>query len=334
MNIEAIIYDNVYDKSYNVSDSIGDLQIQSWLEDQPSKCTFTIYKSNTLAFWEGATISITVDGKGIFKGYILTKERDSDVEIIKCTAYDQLVYWKAKHFEIIEGKTCDQIFEFLCNDQNFLYGENPLSYEIIDRSNYICTKRIADNETMYDTQKQAFWDTLIHSGERYIVRDNFGVLNHINIKSLKTNLIFGDTSGINNFSYSSDISKDTYNTIVLYKDNNSKNSKEREEYAFIDSTTHKRWGILQLYQNVDENMNSAQIKQTGQNLLNYYNAVKRSLKLDCVGNFDVFAGTIIRCSISDLGDLSINSDLLVTECTHKISNNEHTMSLRVELVIP
>ena len=332
MNIEATIYDNIYDKSYNVSEAIGDIQIQSWLEDQPGKCTFTIYKSSTLAFWEGATIYITLDGRGVFKGYIFTKERDSDTEIIKCTAYDQLVYWKAKHFENIEGKTCDQVFEFLCNDQKFLYGEKPLEYEVIDRSDYVCTDRIADNETMYDTQKQAFWDTLIHSGERYIVRDNFGILNHVNIKSLKTDLVFGDKSGVNNFSYSSDISKDTYNAVVLYKDNGE--TKKREEYPYIDSNTHKQWGILQLYQKIDENINSAQLEQTGKNLLNYYNTVKRSLKLDCMGNFDVFAGAIIRCSISDLGDLSINSDLLVTECTHKITDNEHTMSLRVELVIP
>lgn len=332
MNIEAIIYDNVYKKSYNISDSIGDIQIQSWLEEQPGKCTFTVYKSSTLAFWEGATISITIDGKGVFMGYIQKKERDSDVQIIKCTAYDQLLYWKAKHFENISGKTCDQIFEFLCTDQKFLYGEKPLSYEVIDRSDYICTPRIADNETMYDTQKQAFWDTLIYSHERFIVRDNFGVLNHVNIKSLRTNLIFGDRSGINNFSYSSDISQNTYNAIVLYKDN--AETKEREEYKFIDSTTFKRWGILQLYQNVNENMNTAQISQKGENLLKYYDVVNRSLKLDCIGDFNVFAGAIIRCAISDLGDLSINSDLLVTECTHKITSDEHTMSLRVELVIP
>ena len=332
MNIEAIIHDNIYNKSYNISDSIGDLQIHSWLEDQPGKCTFTVYKSSTLAFWEGATISITIDGKGVFKGYIQKKERDSDVQTIKCTAYDQLLYWKAKHFEKIENKTSDQLFEFLCNDQKFLYGENPLQYEVIDRSSYVCTDRIADNETMYDTQKQAFWDTIINTGERFIIRDNFGTLNHVNIKTLKTNLIFGDKSGINNFSYASDISQDTYNAIVLYKDN--PETKEREEYKFIDSNTFKRWGILQLYEGVDENMNEAQISQRGENLLKYYNVVNRSLKLECIGNFNVFAGAIIRCAISDLGDLSINADLLVTECTHKITSDEHTMSLKVELVIP
>ena len=109
---------------------------------------------------------------------------------------------------------------------------------------------------------------------------------------------------------------------------------KRETYIVEDTTTQARWGALQLYQKVDENMTTAQIEQQATNLLKYYNVVNRSLKLECLGNFNVFAGAIIRCAISDLGDLSINSDLLVTECTHKITSDEHTMSLKVELVIP
>lgn len=325
MNIEAIIYDNVYNKSYNVSDSIGDVQIQSWLEDQPGKCTFTIYKSNTLAFWEGATISIIIDGKGVFKGYIQKKERDSNVQIIKCTAYDQLLYWKAKDAKAFVGLTSDQIFELLCKQYS-------LAYQVIDKSDYVCTPRVEKDKSIYEMQRNALWDTLINSKKRFIIRDNFGVLNHVNIETLRTNLVFGDTSGINNFSYSSDISENTYNLIKLYKDNSE--TGKREIYIVEDTSTQARWGALQLYQGVDENMTTAQIEQQATNLLKYYNVVNRSLKLECIGNFNVFAGAIIRCSITDLGDLSINSDLLVTECTHKITSDEHTMSLKVELVIP
>lgn len=325
MNIEAIIYDNIYNKSYNISDSIGDLQIHSWLEDQPGKCTFTVYKSSTLAFWEGATISITIDGKGVFKGYIQKKERDSNVQIIKCTAYDQLLYWKAKDAKVFEGMTSDQIFELLCKQYN-------LNYKIVDKSDYICTKRAEDDVSIYEMQKNACWDTLINSKKRFIIRDDFGTLTHVNIETLRTNLVFGDQSGINNFSYSSDISENTYNLIKLYKDNDT--TKKREIYIVEDTSTQTRWGALQLYKKVDEDMTIAQIEQQATNLLKYHNVVNRSLKLECVGDFSVFAGSIIRCAISDLGDLSINSDLLVTECTHKVTSDEHTMSLRVELVIP
>lgn len=324
MEIKAIIYDNVYNKVFDISESIGDLQISSWIEEQPGKCTFTVYKSNTLAFWEGATITITIDGKGVFKGYIQKKERNSDTQIIKCTAYDQLLYWKSSDLKMLENMTCDQIFEMLCKERN-------LKYAVIDKSDYICTGRRAD-ESLYEMMKTALWDTHIYSGKWFIIRDNFGTLNHVNITSLRTNLMFGDKSGVSDFTYSSDISTDTYNYIKLYKDND--DSGKRETYVVQDSTTIARWGQLQLYEKVDENMTPAQIEERAKNLLSYHNTVKRSLKLECIGDFNVFAGAIIRCAIADLGDLSINSDLLVTECTHKITNDEHTMSLRVELVIP
>lgn len=325
MNIKAIIYDNIYKKSYDISESIGDVQISSWLEDQPGKCTFTVYKSSTLAFWEGATISIMIDEKGVFKGYIQKKERDSNVEIIKCTAYDQLLYWKAKDSRLVENLTSDQLFEQLCN-------EYQLTYETIDKSSYVCPKRNEKDETIYQILQNALWQTLINTKSRYIIRDNFGVLNHVNIETLRTNLVFGDKSGINNFSYSSDISENTYNKIKLYKDN--EDTQKREVYVVEDTSTQARWGTLQLYQSVDTNMTTAQIEEQATNLLKYYNVVNRSLKLECVGDFNVFAGTIIRCAISDLGDLSINSDLLVTECVHKLTSDEHTMTLRVELIIP
>ena len=325
MNINAIIYDNVNNKSFDVSNAIGDIQISSWIEDQPSKCTFTVYKSGNLAFWEGASISITIDGKGIFFGYIFTKERNSEVDIIKCTAYDQLVYWKAKDSKVFKGLTSDQIFEQLCKEYN-------LKYKVIDKSNYTCTPRTEDGTSIYEMVKNALSDTLINSGKRFIIRDDFGTLNHVNIESLRSYLVFGDKSSITDFTYKSDIYSNTYNIIKLYKDNSTTGT--REIYITKDSTTQARWGDLQLFQSVDENMTVAQVEEWGKNLLKYYNTVGRTLKLECIGNFKVFAGSIIHCSISSIGDLSIDYDLLVTECVHKIDSDEHLMSLRVELVIP
>lgn len=324
MIINAEIFDNVYNKSFDVSNAIGDIKIYSWLEEQPGKCTFTIYKGGTLAFWEGATISIIIDGKGVFYGYIYKKERNSETNIIKCTAFDQLVYWKNKDSMILKDMTSNQIFELLCKKYN-------LKYKVIDTSNYICTKRCEDAVSIYEMQKNACWDTLINSGEHFIIRDDFGTLTHVNIKSLDTGLIFGDESGILDFNYSSDISENTNNIIKLYKDN--KETGKRELYVVQDTKTISRWGELQLYEKVDENMTTAQIEERAKNLLKYHDVVFRSLKLECLGNFNVFAGAIIHCSIQDLGDLSINYDLLVTECTHTITCDDHRMTLRVELVI-
>lgn len=146
--------------------------------------------------------------------------------------------------------------------------------------------------------------------------------------------MLGDESGITDFTYETSIDKDTYNQIKLYRDNQT--SGKREIFIVNDTinggNTLKAWGILQLYEKVDEKLNLAQIEQKARGMLSLYNNTKRSLKIDALGVPNVCAGSIFRCSIKDLGDLSINRYLLVTSCTHKISNNVHTMELETEVI--
>ena len=51
-----------------------------------------------------------------------------------------------------------------------------------------------------------------------------------------------------------------------------------------------------------------------------------------IGIKEFFAGCVFKCKIEDLGDLSLDEYLLVTQCTHKISNEQHTMEIRTEVV--
>ena len=90
MNILATIYDNRNNVLYDVSSVIHDISITTYIDDNAGKCEFNVIRVDGLAFWEGATISITIDDVGIFKGYIFSKERDENVEQIICTSYDQI----------------------------------------------------------------------------------------------------------------------------------------------------------------------------------------------------------------------------------------------------
>lgn len=327
MTILANIYDNRHGKVFDVSDVISDIKIVSYLEEQPGKCTFSVRKTPGLAFWEGATVAINAYGCK-FKGFIVKKERDKDVDAISVTALDQLFYLKNKDSKVFENMTSDQIFARLCD-------EFVLQYKVVDKSNYICAPRNNPAKPLYTMIQTALDDTLINSKQWFIVRDNFGVLEHINIKSLDSGVVIGDSSGLLDFKYSSYIDENVYNQIKLYRDN--KKTGKREIFIVNDTINGgqniKEWGILQLYEKVDENLNLAQIEQKARGMLSLYNNTGRSLKLECLGVPTVFAGATIRCKISDLGDLSIDNKLLVTECTHSISNKLHTMSARVELVI-
>ena len=83
-------------------------------------------------------------------------------------------------------------------------------------------------------------------------------------------------------------------------------------YLHEDTETIKKWGLLQYYDEVDENMNEAQIDQLCQTYLAYYNRVLQTVSFEAVGVKEIRAGTIVPVRIGAVNDLQI-SRLLLTE---------------------
>ena len=327
VNLVTHIYDNRNGVTFDVSEAVSDMTITTYLEDNPGKAEFTVLATSPLAFWEGATVSIMLDGYKMFKGFVFKKSRTEDVKRIKVTCYDQLRYLKNKDSRVFEGVTSNQIFEQICKD--FV-----LKYKTVDASSHICAPRSEDATSLYDMIKHAFHDTLANTGQWYFIRDNFGTLEHLNVKSCFRPEVLGDKSFVTGFDYETSIDDNVYTQIKLYRDNQT--SGKREVFLVNDTVNGgdklKRWGILQLYEKIDESYNLAQIESRALKMLKYYCDTRRSLTLHCLGIKEFFAGCIFKCKIADLGDLSMNSYLMVTECVHKISNEYHTMDIKTEVV--
>lgn len=327
MNIKVYIYDNRNGSTFDVSEVVSDVTITTYLEDNPGKLEFTILPTDPLTFAEGATVSVVLDGHNMFKGFIFKTSRSQNAEKVKITCYDQLRYLKNKDSRVFEGVTSSQIFEQLCKD--FV-----LKYSVVDASSHVCAPRSEDATSLYDMIKNALDDTLANTGNWYFIRDNFGTLEHLNITSCVRPEVLGDASFVTGFDYATSIDDEVYNQIKLYRDN--EDTGKREVFIVNDTINGGRklneWGILQLYEKVDESYNLAQIEARALQMLKYYCEVRKSLTLHCLGVKEFFAGCIFKCKIADLGDLELNSYLLVTECTHKISNEKHTMDIRTEVV--
>lgn len=327
VTIYATLYDNKKNKLYDISQVVSNLEITTNIKDDPGKATFDLIKCNDIEFWEGATVSIKIDGHKMFKGYVFSKKRDKTVDKISVTCYDQLKYLKNKDSYVFENMKSHEIFAKICKD--FV-----LKYKVVDKSSYVCSARSNDATALYDMIKTALDDTLANGKKWFIIRDNYGVLEHINITSLQVGVMLGDKSGVTDFTYETSIDKDTYNQIKLYRDN--EDTGKREIFIVNDTINGgdniKAWGILQLYEKVDESLSLTQIETKAKNMLKLYNNTKRSLKLTSIGVPKMCAGSIFKCSIKDLGDLSLNSYLVVTKCVHKISNGSHTMDLTTEVV--
>ena len=135
------------------------------------------------------------------------------------------------------------------------------------------------------------------------------------------------------YDYSSSIDDDSYNQIKLIKEN--QETQKREIYIVKDSSTIKQWGLLQYFEKMDENANAAQIKERAEMILKLKNRVTKKLKLECLGDLKVAAGSGVILGISDLENegITINQYFMVTSCTHTFKNDLHTMQLEVQVSI-
>lgn len=327
MDLRMTIKDTRSGTVYDVSEVVGNMRITTHIFDSPGTCEFEILKVNDLNFFEGAVVEVVLEGHNIFRGIVFKKSRDKNVDIIKVTCYDQMRYLQYKDSAYIENMTSDQIFSMLCN--RFV-----LPNRVVDASTHICAPRDNPATSLYDMMRTALNDTFVNTNQWFFIRDNFGTLEHINIISAYSGYVLGDASGVTNFSYETSIDKDVYNTIKLYRDNQDTGKREVFEVnsTVVGGDTLRWWGILQLVEKIDDTYNLQQIEERARMMLNYYNSTRRTLRLNCIGIPSLFAGSTVKVTIKDLGDLSLDSYMLITSCTHNIKNKEHTMELETEVV--
>lgn len=159
----------------------------------------------------------------------------------------------------------------------------------------------------------------------FVLWDNFGKLTLTDVETAKLDLFVGDGSLATGFTYESEIDSEAYNKIKLVKDN--KKTGKRDVYIFQDSKNMTLWGILQDYEVVDEDMNEAQIKKRGGQMLELYNRPKRSFSVSAIADLSVRAGRALYIGIGAVG---VKSFFIVEEATHDLL--KETMSLKLKVV--
>ena len=324
MNIELIVQNNNDGKIYDISDLIQDIEVDTEIEETPGKLTFDFIHINPNIQYisEGSPISLKVDNNNVFWGYVFKIGKKKGK--VSLTAYDQLRYFKNKDTYVFSNLSCEGIFTKICKDRQ-------IQYKVINGCNHILPERINDNKTFAEMIQYSFDKTLIDIGKWYFMRDNFGTLEMLEVSKQQTNLAIGDESLLIDYDYESSIDDDTYNQVKLVKEN--KETKKREIYIVKDSSNIKKWGLLQLYETVDEKANEAQIKEKAEQLLKHHNKPKRTLKLDCLGDFRVKVGCGVYLIIKDLeNDIPYKKDVIVTKVTHSFKNCSHKMNLEVKIV--
>ena len=285
------------------------------LKGSPSKLTFTVIKGQKLNFQEGNPVRFKYKGKNIFFGFVFTKKRDKEHHI-EVTCYDQMRYLKNKDTILFENKTTSEII-------SHIKGIHPsIQLGKIDNTKVKLKSLLCDNESYLDMIYNSLDDTMMASKKGYVLYDKFGKLTLTDIDKLKIDGFIVSDENMENFDYSSSIDDETYNQIKLVKEN--EETGKRDVYMTKDTDSINKWGLLQYYESIDENVNA---KLKANTLLELYNKKTRNLKVTGVrGNYKVRGGYRVMVMLN-VGDMIIQNYLIVNSVKHTFEESQHIMDL-------
>ena len=282
----------------------------------PGKLEFTVLKDSKLRFEEGASVRLKVNDTNLFYGFVFKKTYDKDKNI-KVTAYDQLRYLKNKDTYVYKNKTATELVKMIAADFNLNIGQ-------MDDTYFKIATKVEDNKTLFDIIQDALDDTLDNRSEIYVLYDDFGKLRLSYIEFLKVGLVV-DAETAESFDYSSSIDGETYKRIKLVREN--EKTGKRDVYIAQSGDNMNKWGVLQYFDTVDENVNAVAKANA---LLKLYNEKTKSLKINGVlGDTRVRAGSQIIVQL-ELEDMKLQNFMLVEKVTHKFENNHHSMDLTLK----
>nr|WP_150959365.1 hypothetical protein [Aneurinibacillus sp. XH2] len=319
-----IILDNRDGTLWDLSEIATGITWKTSRYGRPSSLDFTIvkngiYQENAFRYSNGDVVRFVYDGHNIFYGYIFSIDSGKN-EDVKITCYDQVRYLLANQTYVLSNISTGDIIRRIAKDFELRVGH-------IEDTGYRIPTMVEDAQKLLDIIEKANVLTMQNTGRNYVFYDDFGELALRNVEDMLVDFYIGDDSLMYDYRSKISIDTDTYNRIILYKDN--KDTGKREIFKSQDSDNIARWGVLQLYQSVDENANEAQIKQLLDQLMTVKNRETKSLKIEAIGDPRIRAGCYVPIEIGEYG---INQPFLVNECQHRFDGADHTMTLELKVI--
>lgn len=324
-----LLIQNRQGDTINYANSIdGAIEWTTQRTGAPGMLTFSLIKTALANYHEGDRVRFTVDGNQIFFGYVFIKKKDRNGRI-DTTCYDQMRYLKANESKFYEGVEVSDIVKDIASDFALQVGDiEPTGYQIP----YL----LMEDKSCLDIINRAMELTTKNNGMYYTFYDDFGKLALKSVANMISDVVIGKGSLLLDYEYTTDIDTQTANKIKLVRPN--EDTGLTDVYIAQDSETINLWGTLQHYEQVDEELNEAQIIELLKSYLDIKNHVYRPLTAECIGAFSkktglIRAGTMVLFDIPDLGDLSLYQYLMIDKVVHSFQNNNHTMSLETRVVL-
>lgn len=322
MSYRLLVYNPTSGDMYDYAPAVQDVTYTTNRTGSPGKLEFTYIQKSPVNMAEGAKVQFYVDGKETFLGYVFTVEQDRSGEV-SVTAYDQIRYLKAGASYCFVGKKLGEIIRQIAADMKLRTGE-------MEDTGYAIPTLTKEDTECLDIIEYALMVTQNNTGKTFVLYDDFGKLSLREARSLMSNVVIGNGSMLTDYTFKSDIDSETYNQVKLVRPN--KETGKGDTYIFKDAETIKKWGLLQKYEKVDENLNEAQISQQGNIMMSYYNRVLKSVSVEAIGVPGLRAGMMVIFRIADIPELSGGYSLMIEKVSHKYIDDDHTMKLEARLL--
>ena len=315
MICELIIANKRSGKMWDVTNSTTTVSYTTERTGSPGKLTFTVIKGGDLDFLEGDIVRFSVDGTLVFYGWVFTKSKDR-WGLIEVTCYDRIRYLKANASYAFYGQTADQIIAQIAADR-------LIATSVLASTGYQIPSLVETDQSCLDIIQGVLETTLLNTGTIYVLYDDGNGLALSRPEDMQYPVMVGDKSLLTDYTYKTDIDEQTYNSIKLVRPN--EETGRADVVVVEDSANIGQWGLLQLYQQVDGDVNTAQMTEQAKATLAYYNRRMRTLKVQSLGIVGVRAGGMIRMKVQGLGDINLDQWVLLEKVTHTFENDVHTM---------
>ena len=305
-------------RSGKIWDVVNCTQTASWTTNRtgsPGTFKFTLNKCADIAFLEGDVVRFSVDGQLQFYGWVFTKVKNRWDEI-EVTCYDRLRYLKANaSYAFYDYKVGDMIAQ--------IAADFELDVGAVADTGYAIPSFIKEDESVLDMIGEAVQQTLLNSGDIYVFYDDGNGLALQRPEDMISNVMIGERSLLTDYEYKTDIDEQTYNSVKLARPN--EQTGRADVVIAEDSANIGQWGLLQLYQTVDGDVNDAQMLAQAQASLAYYNRRMRTVKVNSLGVPGLRAGQMVLMKVPGLGDINLDQYVLLEQVTHTWENDVHTM---------
>ena len=297
----------------------GAVDYETERQGQPGMLTFAVILGGDLKFEEGDIVRFSADGQLVFYGYVFKRAIDR-WGVCTVTCYDRLRYLKTSASYSFYNLTAGDMIKQIAEDLQIDIGE-------IEDTGYRIPSLIRTYQDCIDIINEAINLTLLNTGVLYTLYDNGTGLSLKSSKNWLSETVLGTRSYLTDYTYTTDIDTNVYNSVKLVQANES--TGRYDAYVVEDSANIAKWGKLQLYQEIYGSLNSAQIAEQAKTSLEYYNKVRRTLPLSAMGIPGLRAGMMIRVMIEDLDGINFAAWVLIESCTHSWQEGEHVMRLDV-----